>query len=210
MKHRIRAIIVCSLALFAALPLRSEGLGVAAEACRSAARAAELRHGVPAGLLEAISRVESGRGGEEGERGGAWPWTISAEGRGRFFPSREDAIAAVGSLKRQGVASIDVGCMQVNLYYHSNAFRTLQEAFSPRENADYAGRHLRSLYEATGDWVEDVGRYHSGQPRRKAAYTARVMAEWRPIPEGPGEYRMIKVAEYLSRRAARSRLNLID
>jgi hypothetical protein len=47
--------------------------------------------------------------------GFAWPWTVTAHGRGQFYPSKQAAIAAVRKLKAKGVKNIDGGCMQVNL-----------------------------------------------------------------------------------------------
>ena len=40
---------------------------------------------------------------------------------------------------------MDVGCMQVNLYHHAHAFSSLDNAFDPQSNVDYAARFLRSI-----------------------------------------------------------------
>jgi len=60
-----------------------------------------------------------------------WPWTINAEGQGPYFATRAEAISAVQRLQEQGVRSIDVGCMQVNLLHHPQAFATMEQAFDP-------------------------------------------------------------------------------
>ncbi|HJO71542.1 MAG: hypothetical protein QF450_07035 [Rhodospirillales bacterium] len=60
-------------------------------------------------------------------------------------------------LSARGVRNIDVGCMQVNLLYHKDAFATLEEAFEPASNAAYAARFLKDLYATSGSWSAAAG-----------------------------------------------------
>jgi hypothetical protein len=142
--------------------------------CRAAIVAAERTHGTPTGLLAAIGRVESGRRDPLTGAVHPWPWTINAEGRGALLDSREAAIARVREEQGRGVRSIDVGCMQVNLMFHPQAFASLEEAFDPIRNADYAGRLLRTLFQQTGSWEAAAGRYHSATPELAARYLSRL------------------------------------
>lgn len=144
--------------------------------CRAAIARAAQDAGIPSGLLQAIGRVESGRRNPETGIAGPWPWTLNAEGRGQFFPTREAAIAAVRELQARGVRSIDVGCMQVNLHHHPRAFANLEEAFDPPANARYAARFLTELNATRGDWMVAAGHYHSQTPELAQAYRARVQA----------------------------------
>ena len=146
--------------------------------CRAAIARAEQDAQIPAGLLQAIGRVESGRRNPETGVAGPWPWTINAEGRGHFFPTREAAIAAVRELQGRGVRIIDVGCMQVNLHHHPRAFASLDEAFDPVSNARYAAHFLTQLQAARTDWITAAGNYHSQTPELAQAYRARVQAAW--------------------------------
>lgn len=150
----------------------------AAASCRAAISTAERERSVPAGLLQAIGRVESGRRDPVTGQFAPWPWTINAEGRGMFFPSREAAIAEVRQLQARGVRIIDIGCMQVNLHHHPNAFPTLEQAFDPLTNARYAARFLAELRVASGDWARAAGHYHSQTPERAEPYRMRVLAAW--------------------------------
>ncbi len=68
------------------------------------------------------------------------------------------------SLQAQGVRSIDVGCMQINLRHHPNAFADLEEAFDPVSNARYAARFLKDLQATRGDWMRSASHYHSQTP----------------------------------------------
>lgn len=145
--------------------------------CPQAIAVAEQAHAIPARLLAAIGRVESGRPDSSGVVV-PWPWTINAEGQGRFFDSKAQAVAAVRALQAQGVQSIDVGCMQVNLMHHPNAFASLDQAFDPAANADYAAGFLRRLYAQTNNWAEAAAQYHSATPGLADDYRRKVMMAW--------------------------------
>jgi hypothetical protein len=151
--------------------------------CRTAIASAELSHHIPDAFLSAIAKVESGR-----PMDGMvvpWPWTINAEGKGSFFATKQDAIAAVQALQARGVRSIDVGCMQVNLLQHPDAFRALDQAFDPTANAQYAAALLVSLFGQMGSWPLAAAAYHSQTPTIGAAYQKQVLAAW-AMPDRPG------------------------
>ncbi len=156
--------------------------------CAAAIQAAETQHTLPPALLGAIARVESGRRAPSGALA-PWPWTINAEGQGRYFESKPAAIAAVEALRARGVRLIDVGCLQVNLHFHPTAFATLEDAFDPAANAHYAGGLLRRLYAAAQDWVVAAGHYHSQTPERAEGYRRRVLAAWPDMPLRQAEER---------------------
>jgi Transglycosylase SLT domain len=147
---------------------------VTAERCHAAARATESRFGLPPGILLAIGRVESGRLDLRTHQPEPWPWTVQALGKGLYFETKAEAITWVKGSEAKGITSIDTGCMQVNLYYHPNAFASLDEAFDPELNADYAGRFLRQLYAETGDWKRATGLYHSRTATISEPYQERV------------------------------------
>ena len=152
--------------------------GAASADCVATAADAERAWSIPAGLLLAIGRVESGRYDPVRRAIAPWPWTVNAGGQGAYFPDAAGAAAHVAGLQRQGVRSIDVGCFQVNLMHHPGAFASPAEGFDPARNADYAARFLASLYERTGDWPAAAARYHSATPGLADAYRARVLAAW--------------------------------
>lgn len=146
--------------------------------CVSAVAGAERRHAIPDKLLTAISHAESGRWDAASQASFAWPWTVTAEGTGHYLPSRAAAIARVKALRARGITNIDVGCMQVNLHYHPDAFATLAAAFDPATNAAYAGSFLRALKRETGSWRAATARYHSATQKFAVPYSARVMRLW--------------------------------
>ncbi|WP_246386599.1 transglycosylase SLT domain-containing protein [Gluconacetobacter sacchari] len=175
-------------------PARS-ALAYPAEAARCIAATAQAERAlhVPDGFLNAMSRVESGRPGPDGTIS-AWPWTITAAGIGHYYPTRAEATAAVEIFRQQGIQSIDVGCMQVNLQQHPDAFASLDQAFDPMANALYAGRFLLQMYDKTGSWPRAAAAYHSQTPGIGTPYQWKVLEAWaipqdgrdtRPAPAPP-------------------------
>ena len=180
--HRLLLPSVIALcASFAAPASATRGAGPPTDPgqlCRQAIFAAEREHRLPAALLHAIARVESGRADPRTGAGVSWPWTINAQGQGRFFETKEAAIAAVRALQARGVAVIDVGCLQVNLHHHPRAFASLEEAFDPVANARYAGLFLTRLHQSARNWERAAAHYHSQTPERAEAYRLKVLAAW--------------------------------
>ena len=164
-------------------PGRPAGASPAAQ-CRAAIASAEHAAGIPDRLMQSIGIMESGRRDETGVVS-AYPWTINAQGVGSYYASKAEAIAAVTALRARGVNSIDVGCMQVNLMHHASAFASLDEAFDPAANANYAARFLTRLLGQTGSWPGATAGYHSLTPGIGDEYARKVLAIWtRPAPHG--------------------------
>jgi hypothetical protein len=105
-----------------------------------------------------------------------WPWTINAEGEGHYFATKAEAIAAVQALQARGVRSVDVGCMQVNLMHHPEAFASLDQAFDPAANAAYAAHFLTQLFAQSSNWERATADYHSATPGLGEDYQHKVAA----------------------------------
>lgn len=164
--------------LLAMLPPGAARANAPGLACQAAIAVAEREHGIPDGLLQSIGLVESGqRSAETGTRL-PWPWAVNAAGEGQLAPDRTAAIALVARAQGRGLRSVDVGCLQINLLHHPQAFAGLEEAFDPLANARYGGGFLLALRNRLGSWPAAVARYHSAEPLRGAEYQARVMAQW--------------------------------
>jgi hypothetical protein len=177
-----RSALAASLLLFAVLlPVRVEATEPAL-LCLDAGVAAEHDWLLPPDLIHAIGRVESGRPDKASGRVSAWPWTVNANGSGFWFASRTEAVVFVRTLQSLGVQQIDVGCFQIDLFYHPRAFSSLEQAFDPAANADYAGRFLTELHSRTGSWTAAVAGYHSARPLEGESYRQRVMAQWHSSP----------------------------
>ena len=158
----------------AGLPVRSDDPVVSAELCLDAAKRAERQTGMPDGLISSIMLAETGRWNKARRRSYPWPWTITSGTENWFAADRQEAIGVVRRLQAEGRQNIDVGCMQINLHWHPDAFRTLEEAFDPTHNITYGAAFLSELQAELGSWSRAVAAYHSRDPDRGAAYLARV------------------------------------
>ncbi len=161
-----------------AAPIARQAIEDPWKICAAQASHQEAAQGLPRHILTAIGKAESGRWVEANRANVAWPWTVTAEGEGRYFDSAAEALAEVRRLKARKVTNIDVGCMQVNLGYHGHHFASLEEAMNPVANTAYAARFLKSLRETSADWMEAAGRYHSSLPERNAPYRVKVARYW--------------------------------
>ncbi len=155
-----------------------------AYACMNATIELEKEYGIQEHLLTTISSVETGRWDAATRQNVAWPWTVNAQGKGTFYPSKAEAIRAVKQLQAQGVKSIDVGCMQINLVYHPDAFANLEEAFDPKANVTYAAEFLKSLYESRGqDWIKAAMAYHSSVPVKAQRYKKKLVSAYEKVKQ---------------------------
>lgn len=164
----------------AAMPLPLPAGGP--DLCGPAIAGASASHDLPAGLLDAIAVVESGRLNPRTGDLKPWPWTIDANGAGYTYATEQAAEQAAAGFEAAGISSLDIGCLQVNLAQHPDAFQNLAQAFDPAANADYAAGFLTRLKQKLGDWAQAVAAYHSQTPALGGPYAARVYAQWGAAP----------------------------
>ncbi|MBQ9271179.1 MAG: transglycosylase SLT domain-containing protein [Alphaproteobacteria bacterium] len=182
MFNKFGFLLVCVFALVSGVIYANEDIDVSAKEygsdsslCMAAAEKASADYGVNLSLLQTISAVESGQWSATHNVYMAWPWTVNAKGKGYYFATKEEAIAAAKKFIAQGITSIDVGCMQVNMKYHGKAFTSIEEAMDPENNMNYSAKFLRSLYKRNGkNWKAAAKKYHSGNPKEGLRYTQRL------------------------------------
>ena len=107
-----------------------------------------------------------------------WPWTINVDGQGSFYDTKIQAVSAAVSMRPKATRSVDVGCMQISLTFHPDAFPGMDTAFDPGANAEYGARFLVQLFEKSGSWPKAVELYHSATPEIGQEYQRRVYAAW--------------------------------
>jgi hypothetical protein len=181
-----------------------------ADICEAAIARGAAREGVPQEVLHAISLTETGR--NDGGRFRPYPWAINREGQGHWFGSREEALAFARASVAAGRPSFDVGCFQINYYWHGRNFASLEAMFDPEIGAAYAARFLRSLYAGRGDWSLAAGAYHSQTPERAGLYRARfdrILAglAGRPLPVVAAAGAAAEAAAPEAPRRSRTRLS---
>lgn len=147
--------------------------------CQTAAAEMEARFDIPPQLLAALALAESGRWNAERRESFAWPWTVTAGGASRYLDTKEAAILEVHKLREQGIRNIDVGCLQINLFHHPDAFASLDAAFDPMDNIAYGADFLRRLHDEVHGWSLAIGYYHSRTREHWSRYRIKVYKLWR-------------------------------
>lgn len=146
--------------------------------CRPHIAQAEKNIRAPKDLLYSVAIVESGRKNKATKKVEPYPWTINVNGKDTFFPTKEAAVDGVKKLQKQGVKSIDVGCMQVNLHHHKKAFKTIEDAFDPQTNVAYAAKFMGNLRKELKSWSRAVAHYHSKNRKHHIKYQRKVYHVW--------------------------------
>jgi Transglycosylase SLT domain len=172
---------LAALALVVAVCAEPAAAGPVDGVCAALARQAERAEGIPAGLVEAVALAESGRWLSNEGTTRPWPWTVTAGSESYFFASKPEALRKVHELRSEGRSNIDVGCMQINLGYHGDAFASIAEALEPAANVAYGAQFLRKLREETSSWARATARYHSRHPERGQAYREKVYRFWEQV-----------------------------
>ena len=165
--------VTLAMAFVVAASSAAAGLGTA-DVCAKEAAVRERAARIPNGLLSAISVVETGRWDNVRKASFAWPWTVTAEGEGKYYPTKAAAIRAVRALRNRGLTNIDIGCMQINLHYHADAFASLSQGFEPSRNIAYAADFLNRLRERENSWTRAVQFYHSSTPENQQRYYKKI------------------------------------
>jgi len=145
-----------------------------ADDCESSIRAAEREYHLPPYLLSAIALAESGRNGRPS------PVAMNIGGRPYFASGTQDMQAVVERFGGER-ASIDVGCMQINLRFHAGRFKDWRSLLVPKYNAQYAALYLTELYRVYRSWDRAVGAYHSRTPWKSADYACLISRRWGQI-----------------------------
>lgn len=119
-------------------------------------------HNVPLGVLYAVGMTETGN------KGSLHPYALNVEGRTIFTSSEKAALKEFYKSQKSGAKLIDLGCMQINHYYHGNRFSSVEAMLDPKQNVEYAALFLNDLKKREGSWTMAVARYHAG-PDNNAA-----------------------------------------
>ena len=128
----------------------------AGPSCERHIAEAAKRYDIPLAVFYAVGLEETGG------RDGLHPFSMNVDGRAVASDSLPGALASYQSATAGGAKLIDVGCMQINVHYHGDKFRSIAEMFDPAHNVDYAARFLRELKAREGTWTLAVARYNAG------------------------------------------------
>lgn len=178
--------------------------------CMQTTLKAEEKYQIQKYLLTSISTVETGKWSNVLQQKAAWPWTINVNGRGHYYKTKEAAVAAAKDLQRRGIVSFDVGCMQINMKFHGKSFASLEDAFDPEKNVEYAAKYLRKLYQRRKDWMHAATDYHSKRPSKARAYKNKLLMAFDNVREGHKRFEQLKEVQLAQNEAKRSRNNWLS
>lgn len=148
--------------------------------CTRAINFYEKRYNLPADLLYSIVVVESGKWNKGYNKVLPWPWSLNVEGKPYYFSTKLEAVNFLKKMIESGVENIDIGCSQINWYYHGKKyFKKPEHVLNPVLNISYAAYFLSRNYALTRDWKSAVARYHSRTEARGNEYFSKVSSVWR-------------------------------
>ncbi len=166
----------------AAKPQKAVRRGGPPNICERELARASKKYNVPLEILYAVGLTESGYAGF------LQPYTLYIEGKDYISNNLQDALKLFREAYGRGVQLIDIGCMQVNYYWHKDEFNSLEEIFNPRLNVEQAARFLQELKKRHGSWTMALARYNAG-PKNTVGqhrYVCRVMKNL--VEAGVGEW----------------------
>ena len=142
--------------------------------CLKYAMEEERLKGIPPNLLSAISMLKSGRWIESRGENIAWPWTIKYKNVLHFFDTQAEAIAEIEILISSSETLIEVGCMQINLHHHKQAFENIRDILDPKKNITYVANLLINLKKSSNTWLEAAVKYYSINSAKKKKFIRKL------------------------------------
>jgi hypothetical protein len=123
---------------------------------------------IPSGLLFAIATVESG----------SEPYALNIQGKSVIGRNKTEAVNLIHEALAKGITNIDVGVMQLNVKWHRENFKSIEEMLEPKKNIEYAASFLLTLYKKYGDWHKAVRFYHSSTAEYHRKYSRKITLAW--------------------------------
>lgn len=140
----------------------------ASEECLLAITKYEKLYKIPTGLLKAISKVES-----------EYNHLALNDGlKQHNFKNTQEVLDRISYLKNIGKTNFDIGCMQINYYWHGKSFASVKEMLEVNSNVRYAASIIHGLYKTHGNWQTAVRYYHSYEPKFYQIYSRKIALAW--------------------------------
>ena len=128
-------------------------------------------------ILYAVALVESANSDDHATIT-PWPWTINKSGKPIISDSKQDAERVLAKSLTEGNRHVDVGMMQVNLYWHGHKVDKPEQLLNPITNLEIGAKVLAEAIQSSPNNLElGIGRYHSWKNAQAAIlYGQRVIA----------------------------------
>ncbi len=136
--------------------------------CLAAITKYEKLYDIPTGLLKAVSKIESEYN----------PLALNDGLKTHKFQTTGEVIDRISYLIEIGKTNFDVGCMQINYYWHGKNFSSIEEMLDVNWNVRYAASLIKGLYNDHGSWQVAVRHYHSYEPKFYMKYSKKIALAW--------------------------------
>ena len=134
-------------------------------------------HALDPYILYAVALIESAQNNDSSTVA-PWPWALNKSGQAIIPKSQEEAHTILKKSIAEGHQSIDVGLMQINLYWHGHKVESPEQLLNPVTNMKIgAGLLAEAIQSSPDNLALGIGRYHSWQNVQSAVkYGQRVLA----------------------------------
>ena len=150
------------------LCLSNISIASASTECLTAITKYEQLYKIPTGLLKAVSKVESEYN----------PLALNDGLTAHNFKTKHEVINRINYLVDIGKTNFDIGCMQINYYWHGKNFTSVEEILDVSWNVRYAAALIYGLYKDHGTWQAAVRYYHSREPSTHKIYSKKIALAW--------------------------------
>ncbi|MDY6928066.1 MAG: lytic transglycosylase domain-containing protein [Pseudomonadota bacterium] len=177
--------IVSAIAIASLLTLSSP-VTQAVELSGTVFEEAATQHGIDPLLLYSVALAESASGRGDNNIS-PWAWTLRTVDGPFYALTKEQAVKQLEAfIAENGVkGSVDIGFMQVNLYWHGHRVSSPLDLLDPAKNLATGAEILKeALKSAPNDLELGIGRYHHwGDPERSRQYGRRVLSIYQQLSQ---------------------------
>jgi hypothetical protein len=149
------------------------------------------KHDLDPILLYSVALAESASGRGD-DNISPWPWTLRTTTEPFYALNKDQAATKLLELiKGEGnKASVDIGLMQINLFWHGHRVNTPMDLLDPVTNLNTGAKILsETITSASGDLELGIGRYHNWKDIvRSRAYGKRVLSIYNQIKKLGGHH----------------------
>jgi len=145
---------------------------------------AAARYGLDPVLLYSVALAESASGRGDNNIS-PWPWTLRTLNEPFYAMSREQAATRLQQLidHKGKKVSVDIGFMQVNLFWHGHRVQNPIDLLDPITNLNTGAEILSETISSSPDDLElGIGRYHNWKDEaRSRSYGKRVLSIYQQL-----------------------------
>ncbi|MFC6674031.1 transglycosylase SLT domain-containing protein [Marinobacterium aestuariivivens] len=142
------------------------------------------KYGIDPVLLYSVALAESASGRGDNTIS-PWPWTLRSSEGPLYAPTKEAAAVKLQDIiaKNGERSSIDIGFLQINLFWNGHRVEDPLDLLDPEKNLDTGAAILRETINSSPNDLElGIGRYHNwAEEHRSRTYGRRVLSIYQQL-----------------------------